>query len=223
MAISNFLLFAVLFSALIFTILHSFHETASWNDFREESADATYSKWQPLVPRPRIVDPDAPGHNHRDARPTATAVSTEQQHIMRLYAQFAALASYCTSEPSPGPCLRNWTHCVNALALSPKIDLIDSQHVLGAPPVRPVMGPALTLGAEVLAKFSTYQGHTWTGSEGIIAHYPHQQALVIGFGGSTVWSDWVNDFRAWMAPYDGIYCRFIRILIVSFDSMERSA
>jgi hypothetical protein len=74
------------------------------------------------------------------------------------------------------------------------------------------MGPALTLGAEVLAKFSTYQGHTWTGSEGIIAHHPRQQAIVIGFGGSTVWSDWVNDFRAWMAPYDGIYCRLCAYL-----------
>ena len=135
------------------------------------------------------------------------ALDPKQMDAFRIHSQYAAIASYCTSHGSP--CLNEWDRCVLALAgikdqpapafrfQSPdNNDDSDNREPFDA-----VMSPPLTLGSRLLYKFSTYETHPWIGSEGYIAINDERKEIIVAFGGSTVFTDWINDFRFWQTDY----------------------
>lgn len=114
----------------------------------------------------------------------------------KLHAQFAALASYCTAFDPPGPCLRDWNVCVMNLS-TPFPAISTPSHIQ-----RAVMSPPLTLNSRIIRKFSSYVTREWRGGEGYVAYHPGTRSVVVAFKGSTVAADWMNDFKAWTAPFN---------------------
>ena len=191
---SNFVLFGLLFLALLYSVVLSLHD-ASHETLRTPADDhfeTESSYYEPAPRRPLLMrlNTGIASDEYRQVlagvadRTRAIPVHEWLESRMRRYAQVSALASYCIA-----PCLRNWTVC---------LDHLDTT----------INTTMMLRNMRILAHFSTYGHNHLQGGEGILALETQPQTgrhvLVVGFGGSTVASDWINDFSAWSVPYTGI-------------------
>lgn len=225
---SNFILFVILFFAILYSVFIAISQDipdsgeyyeGGWR--RSKYPRESYRNWREQGSN----FPDFKGANIRNTflssnssfeydgkagiKEPAEKVPASTLLSIQRYAQFSAIASYCTTLPSPSPCIRNWTSCVDMLASDDNIiqSDLEAKH-------RGLMSPPLTRKSILLKKFSSYFREPLKGGEGYIAldiesendqsSFGINGTLVLGFGGSTIIADWINDFSAWATKYVGI-------------------
>ena len=120
---------------------------------------------------------------------TGTCASNQVGWLQEMV-QLTAVMSQCMAPiPHPSPCLTNWPRCL---------------HILSSEALKPPPLPSLT-NIEIVDLLSSYEDdQVFGGGEAAFAIQSlseGKQRLIIGFPGSTVPSDWMNNMRIWPTPF----------------------